>query len=224
MVPLMPSPTSAAVRRRKADMSNSDPAPAAQVTVPTGQAAGHVTGQVLSPPASVHERNARLFVAYEQSRLAGDIVAPTYPYAVALRETDADLKKCEEEEIRRIRHLNRLASWAQQDPTGPLPVWMGSRVQEWVLNELKAALGAKVDPTAWQPDYHELKADRDRLAGENEELRGLLSVAKCPNCDGSGTFVQTHYNHQTGEIEPQPTQCQWCDLRKAALAAKGSKI
>lgn len=58
----------------------------------------------------------------------------------------------EAENIRRIRHLNRLATWAQQDPTGPLPEWRGAQVQSWVLNEIRAALGSNPAPQPWTPE------------------------------------------------------------------------
>jgi len=57
----------------------------------------------------------------------------------------------ETENVRRIRHLNRLASWAQQDPTGPLPSWKGMEVRGWVLNEIRGALGQKQEPQSWKP-------------------------------------------------------------------------
>ena len=51
-----------------------------------------------------------------------------------------------------IRHLNRLATWAQQDPTGPLPSYYGMRVQAWVLNEIKQALGGDSEPVEFEPE------------------------------------------------------------------------
>lgn len=60
--------------------------------------------------------------------------------------------RLEAEDIRRIRHLNRLATWAQQDPTGPLPHWAGCRVQSWVLNEIRCALGGQSEPQAFEPE------------------------------------------------------------------------
>ena len=43
---------------------------------------------------------------------------------------------------------------------------------------------------------------------EIERLRGLLKVAKCPCCDGSGGYYDNHGN---------ACQCQWCDEVKQAL-------
>ncbi len=48
---------------------------------------------------------------------------------------------------------------------------------------------------------------------EIERLRGLLKVAKCPNCDGSGGIP-----HQVGNGEWEQEQCQWCDEVKALEA------
>lgn len=40
---------------------------------------------------------------------------------------------------------------------------------------------------------------------EGERLKKLLSVAKCPECDGSGSILQ-----QVGDDEWEQQQCQWC--------------
>lgn len=91
-------------------------------------------------------------------------------------ELQREVERLKEEDVRRIRHLNRLGSWAQQDPTGPLPSWMGSAVQQWVLEELKAALGTEYRATSWQPSYLELRDERDRLAARVERLRASRNV------------------------------------------------
>lgn len=57
-------------------------------------------------------------------------------------------EEAEAREIRRIRPLNRLATWAQQDATQPIPV----PVQEWVLNQIKEALGQPTEFVGWEPD------------------------------------------------------------------------
>lgn len=67
--------------------------------------------------------------------------------ATKLGERVGELEK---ENIRRIRHLNRLASWAQQDPTGPM---IADKVQEWVLEEIKSALGVEANGADWQPEF-----------------------------------------------------------------------
>ena len=56
------------------------------------------------------------------------------------------------------------------------------------------------------------------LSDENERLRGLLKVAKCPNkgCDNKGT-IAVGSNEEGWEPEP----CQWCDERAEALAEGG---
>lgn len=48
-----------------------------------------------------------------------------------------------------------------------------------------------------------------RACNSFEDLAKLLKVAKCPCCDGSGGY----YNN-----DGQPTQCQWCDETKKAIA------
>lgn len=59
-----------------------------------------------------------------------------------------ELQKLRLEKLASIKHLNRLATWAQQDPTGP---WEKLEIQNWVLNEIKGALGQPVEATKWQP-------------------------------------------------------------------------
>lgn len=83
-------------------------------------------------------------------------------------DLESKLRKAEEEEVRRIAYLNRLASWAQQDPTGP---WEKYEIQEWVLNEIKGALGSRVDETKWKPSIIELK---DRL----KKAEAVVAAAK----------------------------------------------
>ena len=53
--------------------------------------------------------------------------------------------------------------------------------------------------------WHERDAALDRV----KLLRGMLAIAKCPECDGSGV-------RQISETEA--VQCQWCDERKLALS------
>ena len=71
--------------------------------------------------------------------------------------------------------------------------------------------------------------ERDALRQENERLKGLLKIAKCPNCDGSGCIPHqvserrcvtrdmaidagdeqlegALYTDEKWEME----QCQWC--------------
>ena len=51
-----------------------------------------------------------------------------------------------------------------------------------------------------------------RLYGFALELRDLLKMAKCPNCDGSGAIP-----HQVADQEWEAEQCQWCDEVKQIL-------
>lgn len=85
-----------------------------------------------------------------------------------------------------------------------------------------------------------------KLDKENAELRekgreaiGLLEVAKCPNCDGSGIIpIQTKQEYRVSrdmasdagdaslegslyqQEEWEPSPCEWCEKRKALLAAE----
>ena len=53
------------------------------------------------------------------------------------------------------------------------------------------------------------------------KLKGLLKVATCPECNGTGTIPQpTGKTWERGDGEEfmvmEPTKCQWCDeVRKA---------
>lgn len=61
-----------------------------------------------------------------------------------------------------------------------------------------------------------------------KETKGLLKIAKCPNCDGSGT-IMTHVirsgSRQISDTEFEqvpiddwePEQCEWCDEKNKAL-------
>jgi len=51
------------------------------------------------------------------------------------------------------------------------------------------------------------------LQQENKRLEGLLALAICPDCDGSGVNTRG----QVGENEWDIEQCQWCAERKQAL-------
>lgn len=97
-----------------------------------------------------------------------------YEFHAVAREAAAQLaalqQKVEEmtkEEVRRISHLNRLATWAQQDPTGP---WEKLEIQKWVLSELKSALGQRADETAWQPEVLTLRTALAAVTRQNEEM------------------------------------------------------
>ena len=89
------------------------------------------------------------------------------------------LHEAEAENVRRIRHLNRLGTWAQQDATGPL---IAGQIQEWVLNELKAALGSEYKPTDWQPTYFALEETAASQASVIEQLRKALEECKDEMC------------------------------------------
>ena len=71
----------------------------------------------------------------------------------------------------------------------------------------------------WQEVYKVQTAaitERDKriaeLEAERDKLRGLLGVAGCPNCDGSGSIA-----HQVGDSDWEQEQCQWCYEKHLAL-------
>jgi len=81
----------------------------------------------------------------------------------------------------------------------------------------------------------------NRCIGEKlDKLQGLLSVAKCPNCDGSGCIAHKVSNREYvtrdmasdacdpslegslySDDEWEQEQCQWCDEVKQALKEGG---
>jgi hypothetical protein len=59
---------------------------------------------------------------------------------------------------------------------------------------------------------------------ENENIKKLLRVAKCPECDGSGvvekvTAERTTWERSDGEMfyKTEPVQCYWCAGVEQAL-------
>lgn len=97
------------------------------------------------------------------------------------------------------------------------------------------------DPTTAGKTPHQLRIEaeqqRDAFKAAADRLAGLLSIAECPACDGSGVIVgeshPTEYVsremaldagdpslegsiYRTGDAEV--SQCQWCDERKQSLA------
>lgn len=50
-------------------------------------------------------------------------------------------------------------------------------------------------------------AAAEKAQAEVQRLRAVVIAALCPCCDGSGTYLDCG----------MPTQCQWCDHRRAAL-------
>ena len=49
----------------------------------------------------------------------------------------------------------------------------------------------------------------------------LLKVAKCPECDGSGAYMERTGTDEFGDAVGEPRQCQWCAERDALLQAHG---
>ena len=86
-----------------------------------------------------------------------------------------------------------------------------------------------------------LKAAYAALADSHGELLGLLKIAKCPDCDGSGVILVRTSEHRTvsrdmamdacdpslegstySQEEWESSQCQWCDESKRAIATAQS--
>ena len=63
-----------------------------------------------------------------------------------------------------------------------------------------------------KPTYEQSQQDTiDRLIKENEKLKELLGMSKCPHCDGSGGYYDRYGNAE---------QCQWCFEREEILKEK----
>ena len=73
----------------------------------------------------------------------------------------------------------------------------------------------------YMADFANLHASQQNadLSRKVRELEGLLKVAKCPTCDGSGMYPQ-HSAYCNGDCQdcPEPVQCEWCDRRQAFAA------
>lgn len=77
--------------------------------------------------------------------------------------------------VNSIKHLNRLGSWAQQDPTGPFE---SAQIQQWVLSELRAALGQDYEPTKWQPSILMLRDQLSAATRRAEEAERELEAKR----------------------------------------------
>lgn len=108
-----------------------------------------------------------------------------------LRKAEAEILAIQQEEVRRIRHLNRLGTWAQQDPTGPI---VRDQIQAWVLAELKAALGSAYEPTSWQPETAMIGDLEDRLQAVEKKLEQAVSLLRSSDEDAVSKFLETYEN------------------------------
>lgn len=111
----------------------------------------------------------------------------------------AENERLKQGEVRRIAYLNRLATWAQQDPTGP---WEKLDIQEWVLNQIKGALGQPVKgESRWHPrivdEIYALKSSnwklREALKKTHDEMLALakkfkMDHAPCHICESLKTL------------------------------------
>ena len=103
-----------------------------------------------------------------------------------LQKAEEELLAIQQEEVRRIRHLNRLGTWAQQDPTGPI---VRDQIQAWVLAELKAALGSAYEPTSWQPETAVTEQLQDRLQKAEGVLKHITTMPYPEEDDDFTTLV-----------------------------------
>jgi hypothetical protein len=93
--------------------------------------------------------------------------------------------------------------------------WFGTDISDNMqkaaaaIRELREQLAAQLQASRDNKDWF------DALKTDYDALRALLRVAKCPNCDGSGSIP-----HQVGEGEWEQEQCQWCDERAAIDEAR----
>jgi hypothetical protein len=79
---------------------------------------------------------------------------------------------------------------------------------------------ATISPGFWGRIAAQQSARADRaekelaiVRAENEQLRSILTVAACPNCDGQGWYPAFDRN---GE-EVEQVQCQWCAERTSLI-------
>lgn len=93
---------------------------------------------------------------------------------------------------------------------------------EWIeglreLGEEAFRVSGAMVPNSMRCPYCE-RIRVSEVSDSNDELRALLRVANCPNCDGSGAIPLTHRAF-TGEIDHEAMPCRWCDERKRFGAA-----
>lgn len=109
----------------------------------------------------------------------------------ALQDMQNDLGKSREEKLNAIRHLNRLATWAQQDPTGPLSTGDAGNVQAWVLNEIRQALGQYGKELPHTPEVIRLQNAAERA------YKRLCEIAAAPDRD---TFMRRWWPEWNDEL------------------------
>jgi hypothetical protein len=73
-----------------------------------------------------------------------------------------------------------------------------------VKTELQQKLCDLIDP----PKEPEVIREHQALQTKNQKLKTLLTMAGCPNCDGSGAYYNNYGN---------VCQCQWCYEKEEAL-------
>lgn len=132
------------------------------------------TGRVvLARDATMEKLCAELATAKTELAYANDAATKGKAgrnLGTALEEALKENAELKQEEIRRIKYLNKLATWAQQDPTGPIAA---EGIRAWVLEQIKGAFGQTPEPTCFVPQT-ELY---ERLQEENAALREFYQAA-----------------------------------------------
>jgi hypothetical protein len=112
-------------------------------------------------------------------------------------------------QLNAIKHLNRIATWVQQDPTGP---WNKLEIQKWVLNEIRTALGQEPLPQLWQPESVNLEAELTQLRKVCDELHNAVQKdCSCLGCISQVEVALTNHStlsHVKAKAKPNdPVNC-----------------
>lgn len=94
----------------------------------------------------------------------------------------------------------------------------------------------------WRSEWEKISEIAKQLQEENDRIKALLEISKCPNCDGSGsiparTSCRQYVTHDMAmdaccpEIEGslysddewEVAQCQWCYEKNKILKTIGDK-
>jgi hypothetical protein len=89
---------------------------------------------------------------------------------------------------------------------------------ERLERELTMATDAANKGDEARANYGAMKEFNDDLRKRVAAYRGLLEIAACPQCDGSGS-----YGREGEDGECLQMQCQWCDERTALLSQQEPK-
>jgi hypothetical protein len=87
-----------------------------------------------------------------------------------------------------------------------------------VITDREMLAAAKIERLERERDG--LRSELERAKADNAKLRSLLSVAKCPDCNGVGWYPRWYPGQISYAGDCEHVQCQWCDERNKLAKAK----